>query len=124
MFNILVVDDAKMIRRMLTMELEKMGHYVVAEAETGREAIHLYEKHSPDIVTMDITMPGLNGVETLKEIKKIDKTATIIMITSHGEEKLVMEAIVAGAKGYILKPLSKNKLIDAILRACPEAYGL
>jgi two-component system chemotaxis response regulator CheY len=124
MFNILIVDDDKMIRKILRTDLEKMGHTVVAEAETGREAIYLYEKHSPDLVTMDITMPGLDGVDSLIEIKKINKNAVVIMITSHGEEKQVIKAVSSGARGYILKPLTRDKLIDALVRAFPESYGL
>jgi len=120
MLNIMVVDDSSIIRKTFSIELEKMGHNVVAKAKDGKEAITLYKEHIPDLVTMDITMPIKNGIESLKEIKKLFKDAKVIMVTSHGEEKLVMEAIMAGAKGYILKPISKDKIETAINKIFPE----
>jgi two-component system chemotaxis response regulator CheY len=110
MLNIMVVDDSLIIRKTLSIELEKMGHTVVAQAKSGKEAIELYTQFQPDLVTMDITMPIMSGIEALKTIKKQYNNAKIVMITSHGEEKLVMEAIMSGAKGYILKPINKDKL--------------
>ncbi len=115
MLNILVVDDSLLIRRTLTTSLEKMGHKVVAQAKSGKEAVAFYEEYKPDIVTMDITMPVMNGIEALKKIRSQYHDAKVIMVTSHGEEKLVMEAISNGAKGYILKPITQEKL-DAALQ--------
>ena len=120
MLNIMVVDDSLIIRKTLTTELEKMGHTVVGQAKSGKEAVELYSELLPDLVTMDITMPVMSGIEALKEIKKSYKDAKIIMVTSHGEEKLVMDAITSGAKGYILKPISKQKIEDVICKVIPQ----
>ena len=114
MLNILIVDDSLIIRKTLKEEFERMGHKVIGEAKGGREAIDLYELLTPDLVTMDITMPIMNGITAVKEIKRFHSDAKIIMITSHGEEKMVMEAIKNGARGYILKPITKEKLDDVI----------
>jgi len=120
MLNIMIVDDSLIIRKTLTTELEKMGHNVVATAKSGQEAIDLYSKHMPDLVTMDITMPIMNGIEALKRIKSNYKGANIMMITSHGEEKLVMDAISSGAKGYILKPITQEKLENVLKKIFPQ----
>jgi len=114
----MIVDDAKIIRITIKKHLEALGHEVVSLAENGFDAVEQYEKIKPDIVTMDITMPeqnGIkNGIEALDEIIKIDKDANVIMITSHGEQRMVMEAISKGSKGYILKPVTKEKLQQII----------
>ncbi len=120
MLNIVVVDDSTIIRKVLTIELEKLGHSIVAQAKNGKEAIELYKKHIPDLMTMDITMPIKNGVEALREIRKLYKDAKIIMITSHGEERLVMDAISSGAKGYILKPITAEKIETVVDKLFPE----
>ncbi len=120
MLNVLVTDDSMIIRRNITNMLKQLGLNVIAEAKTGKEAIELYEKHNPDFVTMDITMPEMTGVEALKEIKKSYKDAKVIMVTSHGQEELVMDSIKSGAKGYILKPITVEKLISSIKKIFPE----
>ena len=118
MANILIVDDAKVMRITIQKQLEQLGHTVIAQAENGFDAIEQYKKFQPDFVTMDITMPELNGIsngiDALSEIMSIDAEAKVIMITSHGEQKLVMEAITKGSKGYVLKPITKDKLEDVI----------
>jgi len=119
MLNIMVVDDSTIIRRILKKELIQMGHNVVAEAKSGKEAIELYKKFLPDLVTMDITMPIMSGIDALKRIIKVYKDANIIMITSHGEETLVMDAIVSGAKGYVLKPITTIAVELAINKVFP-----
>ena len=121
MLNIMVVDDSSIIRKTLTIKLENLGHNVVAQAKSGKEAIELYKIHMPDLVTMDITMPIMNGIESLKRIKSKFKDAKIIMVTSHGEEKLVMDAITSGARGYVLKPITEEKITEAIIKVLPEA---
>ncbi len=114
MARIMVVDDISIMRFTIKDRLQKIGHEVVAEASNGYSAIEQYKIYKPDLVTMDITMPAeqgvKNGIEALVEIRKIDSNAKIIMVTSHGEEKLVIEAISKGAKGYILKPVNEEKL--------------
>ena len=124
MLNIMIVDDSTIIRKTLQMKLEESGFSVVAQAKSGKEAVEMYGKVLPDLVTMDITMPIMNGIEALKLIKKTYKDAKIIMITSHGEERLVMDAITSGAKGYILKPITEEKLIEAITRVYPQCKEL
>lgn len=118
MANILVVDDVKIMRLTIKRHLEDMGHTVVAEAGNGHEAISQYKIFQPDLVTMDITMPEINGIgngiDALEKIKEFDSDAKIIMLTSHGEQKLVIEAISKGSKGYVLKPVTKDKLSDVL----------
>ena len=119
MLDILIVDDSLIIRNNLKRQLEELGHNVIAAAKSGKEAIAIYAKYHPDLVTMDITMPMMSGIEALKAIKKLNDDAKVIMITSHGEEDLVMDAIKSGAKGYILKPITHGKLTNAIEKVFP-----
>ena len=120
MLTIMVVDDSIVIRKMITTELEKMGHKVIAQATNGQEAIDLYKEYLPNFVTMDITMPGINGMEAFKKIKSLYSDANILMVTSRGEERLVIEAIKSGAKGYMLKPITTKKLADSIIKIFPN----
>lgn len=114
MANVLVVDDIAVMRFTIKEKLTNLGHTVVAEAINGSDAVEKYKETLPDFVTMDITMPEVdgvkNGIDSLKLIKEFDPTATVIMLTSHGEEKLVIEAVGCGAKGYILKPVNEEKI--------------
>jgi len=119
MINVMVVDDSALVRNNLKRQIEELGHKVIALAKSGKEAILLYEKLKPDLVTMDITMPMMSGVAALKKIKEINKDAKVVMITSHGEEDLVMESIKSGATGYVLKPITHAKLNKAIERNFP-----
>jgi two-component system chemotaxis response regulator CheY len=114
--RILIVDDAKFMRMTLTNILLKANHEVVGEAENGVEAVELYEKLNPDLVTMDITMPEKNGIVALKEIKQNHPVAKIIMCSAMGQQKMVVEAIEAGAKDFIVKPFDENRVIEAINR--------
>jgi two-component system chemotaxis response regulator CheY len=120
MLNVLVVDDSMIIRKTLQKKLEDMGHKVIASAASGKEAVEMYKKHNPDLVTMDITMPEMSGIEALKLIKDEFKDANIIMVTSHGEEKLVMDAISSGAKGYVLKPITEDKIKASLSKIFPD----
>ena len=108
MKKVLVVDDAAFMRLSLRMLLEKSGFDVVAEAENGLKAIQLYKQLKPDIVTMDLTMPEMGGIDAIKMIKAIDREARIIVISSMGHEILVREAIVAGAVSFIVKPFKED----------------
>ena len=118
MLNFLIVDDIFALRNNLRRVIEDLGHKVIAEAENGYEAIEYFKQYNPDIITLDITMPPYNGikdgVEALREIKKIDPDVKVLMITSQSEEKKILEAIMLGAKGYILKPLTTDKIISAL----------
>jgi two-component system chemotaxis response regulator CheY len=120
MLKILVVDDSLIMRRNITKMLEALGHKVVAEAKDGHEAIEVYRRTKPDLVTMDITMPEMDGIASVKELRKIDKEAKIMMVTSHGQEDMVISAIRSGASGYLLKPINLMKLGDSIRKVFPN----
>ncbi len=120
MLKILVVDDSLIMRRNITKMIEALGHKVVGEAKDGNEAIELYRKLAPDLVTMDITMPELDGISAVKELKKMDKNIKVIMVTSHGQEEMVVDAIRSGASGYLLKPVKLDKLRSTIRKVFPN----
>jgi len=114
--NILVVDDAAFMRMMIKNILTKEGYNVVGEAENGKVAVNLYEKLKPDLVTMDITMPEMDGIEGVKAIRQMDPEARIIMCSAMGQQSMVMEAIQAGAKDFIVKPFQHERILQAIER--------
>ncbi|MFB4211136.1 response regulator [Shouchella sp. JSM 1781072] len=115
--QILIVDDAAFMRMMLKDILEKNGYTVVAEANDGNEAFEKYKETSPDLVTMDITMPDKDGISALKEIKEYDPNAKVIMCSAMGQQAMVIDAIQAGAKDFIVKPFQAERVIDAISKA-------
>jgi len=112
--RVMVVDDSLIITKKLTQLLEEMGHSVVATARSGKEALEKYDFETMDLVTMDITMPEMDGIEATRGILHTDPNATVIMITSHGQEQMVIQSIEAGAKGYILKPFDAAKVKETI----------
>ena len=114
MLKVLIVDDSLIIRKKISKILENLGHDVVFDATNGQEAIDAYIKYKPDLVSMDITMPDMDGITAVKHIIKEDKEAKIIMVTSHGQEDMVIKSIQAGAVGYILKPISEDKMAQVI----------
>lgn len=114
MKRVMIVDDAMFIRSSLKMMLQKNQFEVVAEASNGREAVKMYEIHKPDIVTMDITMPEMDGIEALKLIKKMDSQSKVVMISAMGNEAAVMEAIMAGAANFIVKPFKEDKVMQVL----------
>ncbi len=114
--GVLIVDDALFMRLMIKDILEKNGYAVAGEAENGLTAIEAYKELKPDIVMMDITMPEMNGIEALKEIKKIDPAAKVVMCSAMGQHSMVMEAINAGAGDFIVKPFIGERVIEAISR--------
>ncbi|TVY01183.1 response regulator [Cohnella terricola] len=117
MAKIMVVDDAAFLRAMLKDILIKAGHEVVFEAENGLEAVEKYKAVRPDLVTMDITMPVMEGVEAVKEIRKLDPGASIVMCSAMGQKNLIIEAIQSGAKDFIVKPFQSNRVLEAINKA-------
>ncbi len=117
MARVLVVDDAAFMRLMLKDILTKGGHEVVGEAANGLEAIERYKELKPEVVTMDITMPEMNGIDAIKEIRKIDPNATIIVCSAMGQQAMVIEAIQAGAKDFIVKPFQAGRVIEAVQKA-------
>ena len=116
MKRVLIVDDAMFIRLTLKMMLEKNGFEVIGEAENGTVAVAKYQQLKPDIVTMDITMPELDGISALKQIKEIDDKATIVMVSAMGMEAMVRDAILAGAKDFILKPFQEESVLKVLNR--------
>lgn len=112
--KVLIVDDAVFIRLTLKMMLEKNGYEVVGEAVNGSEAILKYNELKPDLVTMDITMPQMDGITALKAIKKIDSSAKVVMISAMGQEGTVKEAIISGASGFIVKPFVEDQVMRGL----------
>jgi len=114
MAKVLIVDDAAFMRISIKNMLTKNGYEVVGEAENGLIGVELYKELQPDIVTMDITMPEMSGLDALKEITKLDPQAKVVMVSAMGQEAMVREAIVSGAKGFIVKPFKEDGIIAAI----------
>ncbi|APZ49672.1 two-component system response regulator [Jeotgalibaca sp. PTS2502] len=112
--NILIVDDAAFMRMKLKDILEKNGYNVVGEAQNGLEAVSLYKEVKPDLVTMDITMPEMDGIEALKQIKAVDPAAKVIMCSAMGQQGMVMEAIKMGAIDFIVKPFDTARVIKSL----------
>jgi two-component system chemotaxis response regulator CheY len=111
--KVMVVDDAAFMRLRACKVLQDNGHEVV-QAENGADAVRQYAEHRPDAVLMDITMPEMDGLAALKEIKKIDPAARIAMVTAMGQQAIVMEALRAGAKDFVLKPFQPDRVLGAL----------
>lgn len=114
MAKMLVVDDSSIMRRNLSSILTEAGHTVVAEADNGEQAVRLYKRHKPDIVTMDITMPDLDGICAVKDIMSLDPEALIIMISALDQKLMVLAALQNGASHYIIKPFDPEKVINVV----------
>lgn len=112
--RILVVDDASFMRMMLKDILSRAGHHIVGEAGNGFEAVTVYKEVKPDIVTMDITMPEMDGIEAVKQIMAYDKSAKIIMCSAMGQQTMVVDAIKAGARDFIVKPFQQERVLDSL----------
>ncbi len=112
--GILVVDDAAFMRMMIKDVLTKNGYEVLGEAENGQKGIDKYKELNPDLVIMDITMPEVDGIQAVKEIKKMDPNAKIIMCSAMGQQAMVIDAIQAGAKDFIVKPFQADRVIEAV----------
>jgi two-component system, chemotaxis family, chemotaxis protein CheY len=112
--KIMIVDDAAFMRMMIKDILTKNGYEVVAEAADGAQAVELYKEHQPDLVTMDITMPEMDGIAALKAIKQINANAKVIMCSAMGQQAMVIDAIQAGAKDFIVKPFQADRVLEAI----------
>ncbi|NLL82209.1 MAG: response regulator [Tissierellia bacterium] len=115
--RVLIVDDAIFMRMKLKDILEKNGFEVVGEAQNGVEAVEKYRAEKPDLVTMDITMPEMDGVAALKEIKKFNSDAKVVMCSAMGQQAMVMEAIQAGAVDFIVKPFESERVIQSLNKA-------
>lgn len=115
--RILVVDDAAFMRMMIKDILSKNGFEIVGEAENGQKALEKWSELRPDLTTMDITMPEMDGISAVKEIKKIDPNAKVIMCSAMGQQAMVIEAIQSGARDFIVKPFQPDRVIEAVRKA-------
>lgn len=118
MKKVLIVDDAAFMRASLRMMLEKNDFEVVGEAADGQAAVSKYLEVKPDIVTMDITMPGMDGIAAVKRIRASDPKAIIVMVSAMGQEKMIRDAIVSGAKGFIVKPFKEQHIVETLEKLC------
>lgn len=116
MAKIMIVDDAAFMRITIKNMLTKSEHEVVGEAENGKVAVERYKALNPDIVTMDITMPEMDGLEALKQIVAYDPGAKVIMVSAMGQEAMVRDAVMSGAKGFIVKPFKEDGILAAIAK--------
>ncbi|MFS0723797.1 response regulator [Paenibacillus sp. 1P07SE] len=114
MASIMIVDDAAFMRGMLRDILERGGHQIVCEATNGEEAVRSFSTYKPDLVTMDITMPYMDGVDAVKEIVVKDPAAKIVMCSAMGHQPMIIRAVQAGAKDFILKPFRPERVLAAI----------
>lgn len=115
--NVMIVDDAAFMRMMVKDILSKNGFNVVGEAENGAVAVEKYMELSPDLVIMDITMPEMDGLQAVREIKKRDAQARIIMCSAMGQQAMVIDAIQSGAKDFIVKPFQADRVVEAVTKA-------
>ncbi len=114
MAKVLVVDDAAFMRMMIKDILTKNNYEVVGEAADGKQAVEQFKELRPDLVTMDITMPEMDGIAALKEIKNVDPNAKVIMCSAMGQQAMVIEAIQAGANDFVVKPFQADRVLEAI----------
>ena len=114
--TVLVCDDAIFMRTMITDILTQAGYDVIGEAETGAQAVEKYRQLKPDLVTMDIVMPDMGGIEAVREICKGSPEAKILMCSAMGQQALVVEAIQAGAKDFVVKPFQPSRVLEAVQR--------
>jgi two-component system chemotaxis response regulator CheY len=112
--RIMIVDDAMFMRKLLSDIVTKAGYEVVAEAGNGNEAFQKYKEVKPDLVTMDITMPEVSGIEGLRLIISVDPNAKVLMCSAMGQESMVIDSVRSGAKGFIVKPFVPEKVISEI----------
>lgn len=112
--RVLVVDDAAFMRMMIKDILTKNGYEVVGEAVDGNQAVDKYQELHPDLVTMDITMPELDGIEALKKIRGIDPNAKVVMCSAMGQQAMVIDAIQAGARDFVVKPFQADRVLESI----------
>lgn len=122
--TVLIVDDIPFVRKTLKQILINQGYRIVGEAETGEEAVQLYRETKPTIVTMDLVMPMMSGVEATKRILQSDPSAVIVILSAMMQENLVTEAILAGAKDYIMKPFQTDEVARVLKQAIQNAQEL
>jgi two-component system chemotaxis response regulator CheY len=115
--KILVVDDAMFMRNKTSRLLTEDGYQVV-QASNGAEAVKMHTEEKPDVVLMDITMPVLDGIEALKQMRENDPDVKVIMVTALGQKSMVLEALKAGARDFIVKPFQPDRLLEAVKKQC------
>jgi two-component system chemotaxis response regulator CheY len=115
--NVLIVDDLAFIKIVLRDIIEKAGFRVVGEASNGEQAISMYQDTRPDVVLMDITMPGMDGLTALKKIREVDEAARVIICSALGQQQLIVQAIQLGAKDFIVKPFQPQRVVSALKKA-------
>lgn len=115
--RVLIVDDTKFMRDILKNILKKKDLEIVGEASNGKEAVIKYQELKPDLVTMDIIMPEMDGIEAVKKIMQIDPSARILMCSAMGQQALVIEAIQSGARDFVIKPFQPARVLEAVDRA-------
>lgn len=121
--RVLVVDDSSFMRQALKTIMEKLGHTVIGTAENGIDAVAKYRDLKPDIVTLDIVMPQMGGLQGLKLLKSVDPNAVIVMVSSMADKESVVECAKAGAKHYLLKPFDETKVGDVMKRVVADAQA-
>lgn len=114
-YSVLLCDDALFMRTMLRGIVSAGGYEVIGEAENGRRAVEQYKALRPDIVVMDMVMPELSGVDAVREIRRLDPGARIVMCSAMGQQQLVSDALEAGARGFITKPFTASRVIEALV---------
>ncbi|MGE5552330.1 MAG: response regulator [Betaproteobacteria bacterium] len=115
--RILIVDDAAFMRMMLRDILTKAGYEIAGEAENGKTGVDKFVELQPDLVTMDITMPEMDGITAVREIRKINQDARVIMCSAMGQQAMVIDAIQAGARDFIVKPFQPDRVVEAVRKA-------
>ena len=121
--TVLIADDIPFVRKTLAKILADAHYQVVGEAETGQQAVEMYAKLRPEITMMDVVMPIMSGIEAVRRITKMDKEAKIIMISAMDQETVIMEAINAGAKDYLIKPFTANDILKTLEHLYAEKGG-
>ncbi len=122
-YKFLVVDDSQFMRKQIARIITQIGGEVLCEAENGKQAIEKYQQNKPDVVTMDITMPEMNGVESLRGIIGLDKSAVVIMMTAVGHDTIVKQSILLGAKHFIVKPFKPTEAARTIVSVLKKLGG-
>ena len=122
-YKVLIVDDSAAMRMLITATLQDSEFNVVAAAKDGREALQLFKETSPDLVLLDIVMPGMSGVETLEHIMAIDKNAVVIMASSMGTDDAVQGALKAGAKNFLQKPIEQDAMLQVLRNTVKSFMG-
>ena len=113
-YRILLIDDSAFVVKQLQQIFVSENYKVVGTAENGEEPILMYKEHKPDLVTLDITMPKMDGITALTKIMEFDKEAKVVMVSALGKEDMVKKALLAGAKNYITKPLDRKKVLERV----------